>query len=242
MPCTHSNAKVVESAYEKDLSEVLYSAEVVAAAVARLGAAISAEYRGKDLIVVGILRGSFMFQADLVRHITVPHEVDFMMLGSYRGTRSTGNVQISLDMRIDPYNKHILIVEDLIDTGATLLWLQKHLKTKNALSVKLCTLLDKKTVHRKSDVHVDYVGIRLHEDKFIVGYGMDYNQHYRSLPCIGVLKPEVYQRQKGKAKGKADEEKSEEQSKDSKRRYSKRGSGRERAPLLWQVAVQHNSS
>merc|ERR1712013_271182 len=108
-----------------------------------------------------------------------------------------------------------LIVEDLIDTGATLLWLQKHLRTKNALSVRLCTLLDKKTTQRKSEVRVDYVGIQLNEDKFIVGYGTDYEQHYRSLPCIGVLKPEVYQKKKSTDKGTNAKKTAEEESKDA---------------------------
>lgn len=135
-----------------------------------------------------------MFQADLVRYITVPHEVDFMMLGSYSGTQSH-NVKISCDMRIDPYKKHILIIEDLIDTGATLAWLQQHLKTKQSLSVRLCTLLDKKTNKRVKDIKVDYVGFEC-PDYWIVGYGMDYNQHYRSLPCIGVLDPKIYQNEK----------------------------------------------
>eukprot|EP01083_Nonionella_stella_P139481 425491_1 len=185
-----------ESTYQKNLTQVLYSAEDINKAIARLGAQISKDYKGKDLVVVGLLRGAFMFQADLVRHITVPHEIDFMMLGSYSGTKSH-NVKISCDMRIDPYEKHILIVEDLIDTGGTLAWLQQHLKTKKSLSVRLCCLLDKQTKKRAKQVKVDYVGFEC-PDYWIVGYGMDYNQHYRSLPCIGVLDPNVYQTENDK--------------------------------------------
>ena len=185
------------------MTQVLYSAEDIKSAVSRLGKEISEHYKGKDLVVVGLLRGAFMFQADLVRHITVPHEVDFMMLGSYSGTKSH-NVKISCDMRIDPYQKHILIVEDLIDTGGTLAWLQKHLETKNALSVKLCTLLDKKTKNRTKNVKVDYVGFEC-PDYWIVGYGMDYNQHYRSLPCIGVLDPKIYQKEDQNEEQKTDD-------------------------------------
>eukprot|EP01083_Nonionella_stella_P298030 1011881_1 len=144
---TSSKVETPDSSYLKHLTQVLYSAEDISKTVARLGAQISADYKGKDLVVVGLLRGAFMFQADLVRHITVPHEVDFMMLGSYQGTKSH-NVKISCDMRIDPFEKHILIIEDLIDTGATLAWLQQHLKTKKSLSVRLCVLLDKKTKNR----------------------------------------------------------------------------------------------
>lgn len=137
-----------KSQYMDNLSEILFSPADIQQQVARLGAQISKDYQGKKLIVVGILRGSFVFQADLVRYITVPHTIDFMMLSSYRGKKSTGNVMISKDMSLDPYEKHILIVEDLVDTGGTLDWLQKHLKTKKAASVKLCTLLDKKTINR----------------------------------------------------------------------------------------------
>eukprot|EP00483_Globobulimina_turgida_P000222 UN00222 len=196
-----------DSSYLTNVTKVLYSAEDISATVARLGAQISKDYLGKDLIVVGLLRGAFMFQADLVRHISVPHEIDFMMLGSYVGTQSH-NVKISLDMRIDPYKKHILIVEDLIDTGATLAWLKEHLKTKKSLSVRLCTLLNKKTPKRVKDVKVDYIGFEC-PDYWIVGYGMDYNQHYRSLPCIGVLDPKIYETG-STGKTKDNEEKSED--------------------------------
>eukprot|EP00483_Globobulimina_turgida_P010534 UN10555 len=200
-----------DSSYLSNLTKVLFSAEDISGAVARLGAQISKDYLGKDLVVVALLRGAFIFQADLVRHISVPHEIDFMMLGSYVGTHSH-NVKISLDMKIDPYKKHILIVEDLIDTGATLAWLQQHLKTKKSLSVRLCTLINKKTPKRVKDVKVDYIGFEC-PDYWIVGYGMDYNQHYRSLPCIGVLDPQIYQ---GKKKDKKDTKDNEEKSEDAK--------------------------
>ena len=150
-----------QSPYMDNLSEILFSAEDIQKQVARLGAQISKDYEGKKLIVVGILRGSFIFQADLVRFITVPHTIDFMMLSSYRGKKSTGNVKISQDMSLDPYQKHVLIVEDLVDTGGTLLWLQQHLKTKQAASAKLCTLLDKVTVKRKKK-GMSLLGIGIH--------------------------------------------------------------------------------
>lgn len=145
-----------------NLSQILFSAADIQKQVARLGAQISKDYEGKKLIVVGILRGSFIFQADLVRYITVPHTIDFMMLSSYRGKKSTGNVIISQDMTLDPFQKHVLIVEDLVDTGGTLQWLQEHLKTKKAASVKLCTLLDKKVKRQKKGMsaHSLDVGIQ----------------------------------------------------------------------------------
>lgn len=191
--------KKEETAYDGDITQILYSASDIEKACKRLGAAISNDYKkyidkGEGLVIVGLLRGAFMFQADLVRYITVRHEIDFMMLGSYSGTQSH-NVNISCDMRIDPYKKHILIVEDLIDTGATLAWLQQHLKTKKSLSVTLCTLLDKQTKNRVKNVDIKYVGFQC-PDYWIVGYGMDYNQHYRSLPYIGVLDPKIYESEK----------------------------------------------
>lgn len=124
--------------------------------------------------MVGLLRGAFIFLADLVRCIRIPNKIDFLMLSSYSGTEST-NVKITKDLQIDPYNKHILIVEDLIDTGATLEWLTLHLKTKKCASVKLCCLLDKQTKRRKVDLKIDYTGWKC-QDKWIVGYGMDYNR------------------------------------------------------------------
>jgi hypoxanthine phosphoribosyltransferase len=141
--------------------------------------------------VVGLLRGAFVFIADLVRQITVPHAVDFMFISSYEGAQG-GSVCINKDMSIDPQGKHVLIVEDLIDTGNTLAWLCKHLTSKNALSVELCTLLDKQTKRRGHELKVKYVGLNC-ADEWIVGYGMDYQQHYRGLPFIGVLDPKVYQ-------------------------------------------------
>jgi len=176
---------------EKDCIKILYVNEEIQNRCFELGAQISKDYKGKDLIIVGILKGSFMFLADLTRYITIPHKLDFMIVSSYQGVTQSTNVKISKDMSIDPYNCHILIVEDLIDSGETLSWLMVHMKTKNCLSVQLCCLLNKQTTRRTKEVDIKYVGWKC-ADEWVIGYGMDYNQYYRSLPYVAVLSPDIY--------------------------------------------------
>jgi hypoxanthine phosphoribosyltransferase len=143
------------------------------------------------LIVVGLLKGAFVFVSDLLRDLRVSHKIDFMVVSSYHGTTS-GNLVLKQDLSLDPDGKHVLVIEDLIDTGKTLKFMKEHLLTKNPKSVKIACLLDK-TERREVDVHVDYVGWKC-PDEFVVGYGMDFDNEYRCMPFVGVLKPEAYAR------------------------------------------------
>mmetsp|Transcript_9157 Transcript_9157/g.14873 ORF Transcript_9157/g.14873 Transcript_9157/m.14873 type:complete len:233 (+) Transcript_9157:17-715(+) len=182
-------------AWGQNLKKVLYSEEEIDQTVRELAWKISKDYAGKEVVVVGILKGAVCFMADLLKHLTCEYKMDFMMLSSYgSGTKSSGTVVLKKDLEIDPAGRHILIVEDLIDTGGTLTWLQKYLESKNPKSVKLCTLLDKKAGRDgKNDLIVHYSGRTLAGNDFVIGYGMDFNEDYRALPFIGVLKEECYQ-------------------------------------------------
>lgn len=175
----------------EDIGEILYSEEDIREAVKRLGAQITQDFKGENLIVVGILKGAVAFMADLIQEINLPIEIDFMAVSSYgMGTSSSGEVRIlkDLDIRVEGYN--VLIVEDIIDTGNTLSYLTKVMRSRGAKKVAIATLLTK-PVRRVRQVHVDYIGYEV-EDKFVVGYGIDYAERYRNLPFIGVLKPHVY--------------------------------------------------
>jgi hypoxanthine phosphoribosyltransferase len=176
-----------------DVGEVLFDEATIAKRVAELGAEIEAAYQGRDLLVVGILKGSFPFLADLVRCINLPLTVDFMALSSYRGTKSTGVVKIMKDLDRSIVGKDVLVVEDIVDTGLTLRYLLENLETRQPASTSICTLLDK-TIARKEDVEVRYSGFEC-PDAFVVGYGLDYDGVYRNLPYIGVLEPAVYQKE-----------------------------------------------
>ena len=175
-----------------DIKTILVSAEQLKAKVAELGAQISRDYAGKNLVLVSILKGSVVFMADLMRAVTIPCNIDFMVVSSYGGgnTTSTGLVKIIKDLDGDLSGKDVLIVEDILDTGVTLSNLVPMLKMRNPNSVKICTILDKPS-RRKADIQPDYEGFQV-PDEFVVGYGLDYCQQYRNVPYIGVLKPEVY--------------------------------------------------
>lgn len=178
---------------ERDMARILLSEEQIAKKVKELGEIITKDYEGKKLLVVGILKGSNMFMSDLMRHIKLPIEVDFMIVSSYgNATDSTGVVKIIKDLEQGIQDKHVLIVEDIIDTGLTLKYLTQILQTRKPASVKLCTLVDK-PARRKEAVDVAYIGYEL-PDEFIVGYGIDFAERYRNLPYIGVLKPEIYEK------------------------------------------------
>ena len=172
-----------------DIAKVLISEEQLQDKVAELGAQISRDYVGKDLLLVSILKGSVVFMADLMRAITEPCSIDFMVVSSYGGanTTSTGLVKIVKDLDQDLSGKDVLIVEDIIDSGRTLSYLIEILKKRNPASLKLCTLLDKPE-RRVKEVHVDYTCFNI-PDEFVVGYGLDYAQRYRNLPFIGVVEP-----------------------------------------------------
>lgn len=170
--------------------EVLFSAGDIRRAVRKLAGRISADYAEKDLLLVAILKGSVIFFSDLLRHLTIHSGVEFMSVASYDGTRSTGVVRILADLRENPAGKHILLVEDIADSGVTLDYLKKNLLDRGAATVRVCVLLDKKTA-RKVPVKIDYRGFTV-PDKFVVGYGLDHRERYRGLPYIGVLPPEEH--------------------------------------------------
>lgn len=177
----------------KDIQEILFSEEILANKIAELGEKISKDYEGKNLLVVGILKGSVLFAAELLKNISIPCEIDFMAVSSYgNSTETSGVVRILKDLNEDIDNRDILIVEDIVDSGVTLDYLLKYLKTRGAKSVEIVTLLNK-PARRKIDINVKYTGFEV-PDGFIVGYGIDYAEKYRNLPFIGILKPEVYEK------------------------------------------------
>ena len=168
------------------LERILFSEEQLAERIAQLGRQISADYRGKTPLFVGILRGCVLFFADLIKQISVDCTVDFMCLSSYTGTESTGQVRTMLDLRESIKGRHVVIVEDIVDTGLTLDYLMNHLKLRGAASIEICCLLDK-PANRKVEMNPKYVGFQI-ENEFVIGYGLDYNELYRNLPYIGVFK------------------------------------------------------
>lgn len=177
-------------AMEKDILKVLLTREEIKEIAERLGKEISEDYKDKKLLLVSVLKGAVVFMSDLMREITCECEIDFMAISSYSGAKSTGAVQFKKDLDIDPHGYDILIVEDILDTGLSLKYVSDILKTKKANSVKICAFLDKPE-NRKADIKADYIGAVV-PNEFVVGYGLDYNEHYRNLPYLGVLKPEVY--------------------------------------------------
>lgn len=179
---------------EKDILKVLVSEEQIKQRIKEMGEEISREYADKDPVVLGVLKGVVVFYADMVRHITVPCQMDFMCLSSYQGTKSTGNMIVKQDMSVDVSGRHVLILEDIYDTGSSLNYTYNHLMSKNPASVKICTLLDKPE-RRKPGITLvpDWVGFTI-PNEFVVGYGLDFNEHYRNLPYVGVLKPEAYEK------------------------------------------------
>lgn len=174
----------------EDIDKVLVDRHQIAEKVREIGRRISSDYEGKQLVVVGVLKGGFVFLADLIREITIPVDMDFISVSSYgSATESSGVVRIIKDIDIDITGKHVLIVEDLVDTGLTLKHLKELFSTRKPLSVKICTAFDKPS-RRKVDIDIDYQGIVV-PDEFIVGYGLDYAGKYRNLPDVCTLKPSV---------------------------------------------------
>ena len=177
---------------EQDIERVVISREEIKAACEKLGKQLTEDYQGKDVLVVGILRGAALFMMDIIREMDCHLEMDFMDVSSYHGgTSSSGEVKIIKDLDSRVEGRHILIVEDIIDTGHTLRYIIDLLKYRKAASVKVCALTDKPEGRVVKDVKADYVGIEV-PNEFLVGYGLDYDQKYRNLPYIGVLKPEIY--------------------------------------------------
>ena len=175
---------------EKDIERILISAEEIERHVAEIGRQITRDYRGKDPIFIGVLKGCFIFMADLMRHVNVDCSMDFMAVSSYKGTTSTGAVKINKDLSEDIGGRHLILVEDILDSGVTLNYLKNYLMVHQPASVSIVTLMDK-PAHRKAPVYADYSCFEV-PDAFVVGYGLDYNERFRNLPYIGVLKPEVY--------------------------------------------------
>lgn len=182
--------KTGQNLYE-DVGEILFSEEDLGQKCRELAEVIDIDYAGKELVLVGILKGSFMFMADLVRRTTIPLEIEFMEVSSYgSSSESSGVVRILKDLDTDIKGKHVLLVEDIIDSGTTLSYLTDYLKGRGASSVEIICLLDK-PARRTRDLHVKYVGFVI-PDEFIIGYGIDYAQRYRNLPFVATLKEEVY--------------------------------------------------
>lgn len=163
---------------------VYLSEEKIQTRVRELAEMINREFAGQEVVVVGVLTGSFIFCSDLVRHLNIPVQVEFVSLSSYHGTQSTGEVSFRMDVKQSLVGKNVIVVEDIVDTGLTISFLLKHLKLKNVKSLKLCSMLRKKA-HLKIDVTIDYLGFDI-EDKFVIGYGLDFDGRFRELPYIGV--------------------------------------------------------
>lgn len=175
----------------EDLKSILVTREEIDAAVQKLGDEITRDYQGKNLLLVGILKGAIVFFSDLMRAIDLPLETEFMAVSSYgASTKTTGVVNLVKDLTIDITGKDVLIVEDIVDSGMTLSYLKKYLSTRGAASIKIATLLDKPE-RRRVDLKADYFCFTI-PDEFVVGYGLDYAEKYRNLPDIGVLHPRIY--------------------------------------------------
>ena len=179
---------------EKDIQQILLTEEQIQNKIKELGEILSAEYADKNPVIVGVLKGVVVFYADMIRQIKVPCQLDFMWISSYAGTNTTGKMLVRQDVTADIKGRHVLILEDIFDTGSSLDFTVKHLLSKEPASLKICTLLDKPE-RRKPGItlQADYVGFTI-PNAFVVGYGLDYNEHYRNLPYVGILKPEVYEK------------------------------------------------
>ena len=178
---------------QQDISYVLLTEEQIQARVKELAAALSAEYAGKNPIFVGVLKGVVMFYADFLKHFTEHCEMDFMWISSYSGTQSK-TMQVRQDLSKNIEGRHVVILEDIFDTGNSLQFTYEHLLSKKPASLKICTLLDKPERRREGiTVQCDYTGFVI-PNEFVVGYGLDFNEHFRNLPYVGVLKPEAYQK------------------------------------------------
>ena len=177
-----------------DMKEILITEEQIQAKVKELAAQISKDFAGKDPIFVGVLKGVVIFFADMVRNVDIPCQIDFMSIASYSGTTTTGKADVRKDISADVKGRHVIILEDIFDTGTSLDFTYKHLLEKEPASLSVCTFLDKPG-RRRSGVTVkpDYVGYTI-PNEFVVGYGLDFNEHYRNLPYVGILKPELYEK------------------------------------------------
>ncbi|MGQ9555421.1 MAG: hypoxanthine phosphoribosyltransferase [Anaerolineae bacterium] len=177
-----------------DVARVLLDSYTIQNRIRELGAQITADYRGQNLLLLCILKGGIVFLSDLMRHIDIPHEIEFMAVSSYgAATESSGIVRIVMDLNTSIQDRNVLIVEDIVDTGYTLAYIKNMLQARGPRSLRVCALLSKPD-RRQIDVKLDYIGFDI-ANEFVVGYGLDFNEHYRNLPFVGVLKPELYHRQ-----------------------------------------------
>lgn len=178
---------------EKDILEVLLSEEQIKTRVDELGEELTREYQDKNPVVVGVLKGVVVFYADMIRRLRTHCQVDFMWISSYQGSNSTGNMIVKQDLSTDIRGRHVLILEDIFDTGNSLQFVYQHLLKKEPASIKICTLLDKPSRRNPNvTLQADYVGFEV-PNAFVVGYGLDYNERFRNLPYVGILKPEAYE-------------------------------------------------
>ena len=183
----------MQRSLEENIEKVLLSEEQIQNRISELAEQINKDYEGKSIIMIGILRGAVMFFTDLAKKLTVPVKMDFMAVSSYSGgTRTSGVVRMVHDLAENIEGKDVLIVEDIVDSGLTLSYLAKNLKLRKPSSLKICCLLDK-PYQRTNEITVDYVGFEI-PDEFVIGYGLDYEEYYRNIPYIGVLKPEAYKK------------------------------------------------
>ena len=177
---------------ERDIQRILLSKEQIDNRIAELGQQLMADYADKNPVFVGVLKGVVVFYADMIRAFGAPCQLDFMWISSYSGTHSTGNMLVRHDVSADLKDRHVVILEDILDTGRSLKFTYEHLLSKGAASVRICTLLDKPEGRVPGyEIDADYVGFKI-PNEFVVGYGLDYNEKYRNLPYVGILKPEVY--------------------------------------------------
>ena len=179
---------------DRDIAQILLTEEQIHSRIRELGEELSREYADKNPVVVGVLKGVVVFYADMIRQLKVPCQLDFMWISSYAGTSSSGKMLVRQDVTANIKDRHVLILEDIFDTGNSLDFTVKHLLEKEPASLKICTLLDKPE-RRKPGVTLkaDYTGFTI-PNEFVVGYGLDYNEKYRNLPYVGILKPEVYEK------------------------------------------------
>jgi hypoxanthine phosphoribosyltransferase len=181
---------VSQTELERAVGEILIDEETLSSRVAELGAEVSADYQGRDLLLIGVLKGAVFFMADLMRHITVPCEVDFMAISSYGdSTDSSGIVRILKDLDINIEGREVLVVEDIIDSGLTLSYLMRNLESREPASLEVCALMTK-PARREIDVPVRYIGFEI-PNRFVVGYGLDFGERYRNLPYVAVLSEEL---------------------------------------------------
>ncbi len=178
---------------QRDVEEILISQEQLQARIREMGAELTADYAGKDPVFVGVLKGVVVFYADMVRAIDLPCQFDFMWISSYQGHESTGNIVVKQDVSTDLEGRHVVILEDIFDSGSSLQFTYEHLLKKHPASLRICTLLDKPARRRPGiTVKPDYTGFVI-ENRFVIGYGLDYNERYRNLPYVAALKPEAIQ-------------------------------------------------